>query len=297
MRSATTSTLAQPVLRWTGGKRWLASLIAEATADIDSVAYVEPFLGGAAVFLSRPWPSALLGDANAVLIAAYRGLRSDPAKVAKRLTTLPVDRQTYDRVRRMTPRSDVGHSVRLLYLNRTAFGGIYRVNAHGDFTTPFAGDRTASRPDDFERFRTFGEALVGAALVGGDFETTLRTTKPGSIVYCDPVYALPHAASPYGRYTYPPFTWADQQRLAAAINRVVGAGSLVLLSNAIDDSVLQLYPTAAVLELSRRSMYQSQSRVRVTEGLYVLGPTNMVEMVAAAIDAQRAVRSSCGGWV
>lgn len=287
-----------PVLRWAGGKRWLADLIAKATSRIGIDSYVEPFVGGGAVYLSRRWGRATLGDVNEDLISTYRALSTSPAIVAERLRSLAVDAETFEAVRSRKTRSDVGAAVRMIYLNRTSFGGIYRVNRKGEFTTPFAGDRSASRSSDRASFENVGEAFSRAGLVAGDFETTLSQISEPSIVYCDPVYALPGNDQNYRRYSYPPYGWRDQERLASVVHDLAASGNMVLVSGPTDAAIRELYRDARVLHLSRRAMYAQHRKRGLEEGLYVLGPMPMVNEFVREVDALGGVEFAfCGGWM
>src|SRR5207247_10489561 len=126
----------QPFLRWPGGKRWLVPIIMPIVESLRPTAYFEPFLGGGAVFFSLKCRPAVLSDINEDLINAYIQVRERPVEIVSRLRALPVSERDYDRLRTASPRDPLDRAVRFLYLNRTAFSGLYRVNRLGVFTVP-----------------------------------------------------------------------------------------------------------------------------------------------------------------
>lgn len=243
----------KPLLRWAGGKRWLAESLREVAALVNPSDYIEPFAGGAGVFLGSAWPRAVLGDSNRTLMACYEGLARDAPVVRRKLVRLTVDKSTYQRVATARPRSSTGQAARLLYLNRTAYGGIYRENVTGQYNVPYAGDRGLATILKHNRLEDTGEALRCALLHCGDFEETLEHATPSSLVFCDPPYSLPGGETTFRRYGRQPFDWEDQLRLSRVLQRVVAAGATAIITNAPNEQVQALYPEAEALPLVRRS--------------------------------------------
>ncbi len=241
----------------------------------EATTYVEPFLGGAAVFLAGNWESAILADVNVELIRCYRGLANDAAGVRSKLKSLSVDSDTYSRVARWRPRSDVSAAARILYLNRCGYGGVYRENAKGEYNVPFSGDRRLEPLLEGCRIEDVGSKLGTAELIAGDFEMTLTLAGSDSLVYCDPPYALPRGESPFLRYSWPPFRWADQVRLAECLHSVVASGATAILSNSSDRSIRSLYTGAVVVPITRRSSL-AKTRSSRMEALYVLSADRSV---------------------
>lgn len=259
-----------PLLRWAGGKRWMAEAVRAVGNDIGAASYVEPFAGGAAVFLHANWTSPILNDANRALMACYRGLASDPKMVRSKLARLRVDRDTYARVRSWRPTSDTGAAARLLYLNRTAFGGIYRENRKGEYNVPFAGDRSMETVLDGNRLEEVGAALASAKLHSDDFELVMSSAPCGSLIYCDPPYSLPGGELGFRRYNKAPFAWPDQVRLATTSRDLVKRGCTVIVSNSDHELLRGLYDEVAVVTTSRTtSLGRGPSREH-KEAIYVL---------------------------
>lgn len=225
-------------LKWAGGKRWLAPLIRECVGRVDE--YVEPFLGGGAVFFALRPARAMLSDANTALIDAYIGVRTEPERVLCRLKGWNVSRETFLKVRDSRPRSIAGKAARFIYLNRTAFNGLYRVNRLGKFNVPF-GCKPGTTSFDVSAIRRAASELQNAELHSGDFVCGFDRAVGGSLIYADPPYVLP-CSSGYARYTQMAFSWADQSRLAVAASAAVSRGCKVIVSNAYSREIIDLYP-------------------------------------------------------
>jgi DNA adenine methylase len=135
----------EPFLKWPGGKRWLIPRLVGLVDNIEIRRYFEPFAGGAALYFALRPRHAILSDINADLINTYRQVKYHVPEIIKRLKRLPVDQKTFYSIRAEEPTVRLDRAVRFLYLNRTAFGGIYRLNRQGRFNVPFGGgQRTQS---------------------------------------------------------------------------------------------------------------------------------------------------------
>lgn len=270
MKRGLKATELTPLLRWAGGKRWLVSSLLAIGEYVQPSSYIEPFAGGAASFFSATWSRPVLCDANPALIRTYRGLAEDPAAVRKKLEGLSVDLPSYQKVAQWRPRSTTGEAARLLYLNRTAYGGIYRENKAGHFNVPFSGDRNLDlllRGNKLERAALL---LSQAKLLLGDFDLALSRARGRSLIYCDPPYSLPGAERGFRRYNSAPYQWPDQVRLAERVRQLAQRGNTVVVSNAADDAVNALYPDAQVVMISRTSPLPKQAHVEQKEALYIL---------------------------
>ncbi len=225
-------------LKWAGGKRWLAPLIRDCIGSVEE--YVEPFLGGGAVYFELSPLRAMLSDANADLIDAYIGVKSDPAKVVSRLNSWQVSPEIFAIVRDSRPRSAAGKAARFIYLNRTAFNGLYRVNRFGKFNVPY-GCKPGTVSCDIGAIIRASRKLQSADLSVGDFSVAFDRAPDGALIYADPPYVLP-CSSGYARYTPMAFTWLDQSRLALAASASVSRGCRVIVSNAYNSELVELYP-------------------------------------------------------
>src|SRR5260221_7522145 len=160
-----------PLLKWPGGKRWLAPWLADLVRDNLTRCYFEPFLGGGSLFFCLRPTMAVLSDVNRELIETYITVRDSHLKVLRSLSIMPVSMEDYYSIRRSKPRSQVRRAARFLYLNRTAFGGIFRLNGNGDFNVPYGGGQRT--PEVLCRGGVLGQVadlLVRADLRHADFE-------------------------------------------------------------------------------------------------------------------------------
>ena len=266
---------ALPFLRWPGGKRWASGLIVDVLRNSLQSTYYEPFLGGGAVFFALQPRLAVLSDINADLINTYCLARDRPAELIRRLKCLPVDKTTYDRLRASDPQGLIERAVRFLYLNRTAFGGIYRLNLAGRFNVPYGGgERT---PEVLWRkglLARASRALAGVDIHHADFELVMESARRGDAVYCDPTYTVAHENNGFVRYNQRNFSWQDQERLACAARRAAERGAAVVISNANHASIRRLYKGARVQVLERYSSVSTDvsKRGQIRESLAVIGP-------------------------
>lgn len=242
----------QPFLKWTGGKRWLSSEI-DAVIPIEYGRYIEPFLGGGAVFFHlRTWPASL-SDVNEELINAYRQVRDNVEEVIVRLKSLKIDREQYLAIRATSPRKPITRAIRFLYLNRTAFNGIYRVNRKGEFNVPFGCKQNTVLCEE-ALLRSASSALQNRSLSVRDFQVAIENASAGDFVYADPPYTTKHDNNGFRRYNEVIFTWQDQERLAQCCHDAVERGVHVVISNANHKPVMQLYAGFRIRRVKRNSL-------------------------------------------
>ncbi len=259
---------AQPVVKWAGGKQWLAVAAPLLTPPRWTGRYYEPFVGGGAFFFALKPSRATLSDRNSELITAYRALRNDPEGVIRLLSRYPYEADFYYRLRARTPRSPRAIAARLLYLNRACWNGLYRVNKMGKFNTPFG---RFANPTICDQNRIFAAAkLLGRArLCVADFEVVASKARAGDFVYFDPPYVTGHTNNGFLKYNSRLFSWLDQERLAQCAVRLAKAGVNVLVSNADHLAVIGLYRGLSCYRIARRSFISGRSTSRgfVTEAL------------------------------
>jgi len=249
-----------PFLKWTGGKRWLTSEIEQLVPE-NYGRYIEPFVGGGAIFFHlHPWP-ATLSDINPDLINAYRQVRDNVEEVITRLRRLRIDRDVYGEIRNSEPRTPIARAVRFLYLNRTAFNGIYRVNQQGRFNVPF-GCKPGTVVCDPELLRSASLSLQNRKLRTCDFEVAIESANEGDFIYADPPYTTKHDNNGFRRYNEEIFAWEDQIRLAECCRQAVARGAYVIVSNANHRPIVDLYKGFGCKRLSRRSLISGVAQGR-----------------------------------
>ena len=246
-----------PFLKWPGGKRWFVFKHTNLMPDSYRT-YIEPFLGAGSVYFHVQPKAALLGDINADLVNAYQAVKDDwrtienSLKYRQRRHREDADAYYYW-LRDRTPADPLQQASRLIYLNRTCFNGIYRVNRLGQFNVPRGSkDKVVIETDNF---RVMSDLLGGAELLVSDFEPLVDRAARGDFVFCDPPYTVRHNYNGFRKYNEVLFSWADQERLAAALRRAAKRGAKVLCTNANHQSVRDLYrsPEFALKAVSRRS--------------------------------------------
>lgn len=251
-----------PFLKWAGGKRWLVSSYSD-FLTLPYERYIEPFLGSGAVFFHLAPTKAILADSNKELIEAYQVIKDDWKSVKKELGKHHRNhsKNYYYAVRKSNPRTPHTRAARFIYLNRTCWNGLYRVNLNGEFNVPL-GTKTAVilESDDFEATAAL---LKNADLRAGDFENIINLAGPGDLVFVDPPYTVKHNLNGFIKYNETLFTWKDQVRLRDSIVRAKKRGAAVLLTNAYHGSVRRLYQDIGIHHrLKRNSVLAASSDKR-----------------------------------
>lgn len=237
---------AMPFVKWAGGKRTLIPAIAQHFPN-EVQNYWEPFVGGGAVFFTFAGriERAMLGDTNEDLAITYQVVKDDVEALVERLSEHErahrrrsgrkyKDGKTYYyRVRDEEPAEALDVAARFIYLNKTCFNGLYRVNKAGKFNTP---EGKYKNPDicNADRLRRASKALAKAHIVLGDFSKT--QPGPGDFVYCDPPYD-----GCFTGYQAAGFNADEQRRLRDAASQWRQDGATVVLSNADTPEMRRLY--------------------------------------------------------
>jgi DNA adenine methylase len=259
----------RPFLRWAGSKRWLVSeLIGVVPAEYGT--YIEPFLGGGSLFFRLEPERAVLNDALAPLVDCYRSVRDAVGVLLSYLEPLRPDRELFDEVKRRHSRGRHRRSADFIYLNRTAWNALYRVNSSGKFNVPYGRPKT-DRIIDAANLRACSRALrrSGVSLRTGDFEDALTNVTAGDFVFLDPPYVTGHNNNGFIDYNEHLFEWDDQIRLARVARELRAAGVHVVITNAAHDKVLELYRGFKSREVARTSTIAGDALKRrpVTEAI------------------------------
>jgi DNA adenine methylase len=227
--------LPAPFLKWAGGKGQLLREILGRMPDPIAGTYVEPFLGGGAVFFELVRRGriarARLADRNPDLIATYRAVRDDVEGVIAALARHRNDEEHYYEVRALEPDSLplAERAARTIFLNRVGYNGLYRVNASGRFNVPFGRYRNPKICDP-DGLRAASAALSLAEIEIADFEETCSGASAGDVVYLDPPYLPLSKTASFTAYSGG-FGEEEHRRLSSTFARLVDAGAFALLSN------------------------------------------------------------------
>ncbi len=253
-----------PFLKWAGGKRWLAPLIQEKIPAIPG-RYIEPFLGSGAVFFRLRPKNALLNDTNKDLIETYRAIQRNHEEVQRHLRQHERQHSSeyYYKIRSYAPRCPFRRAARFIYLNRTCWNGLYRVNLKGEFNVPIGTKTAVSLPTD--DWVSVAASLKNVELSAGDFEDCVNQAQSGDLVFADPPYAIKHNFNGFIKYNEFLFSWEDQERLSKALCRAADRGAIVIATNANHESVRSLYQIADNFDLhilTRNSVLSGKSEFR-----------------------------------
>jgi DNA adenine methylase len=258
-----------PFLKWAGGKRWFVANHA-AIFPSNYGRYIEPFLGSGAVYFYLKPRRALLSDLNRELIDTYCAIRDDWQQVEKRLVACQKQHSEsfYYQVRSQSPLDRFDAASRFIYLNRTCWNGLYRVNKKGVFNVPKGTkDSVLLETDDFE---AMARRLRTASLKCADFESSINAAERADLVFVDPPYTVKHNLNGFLKYNDRIFSWDDQVRLRDALFRAKRRGVQIIMTNANHKSLRDLYAGFELSALSRQSVLSGDVRGRCeTEELLV----------------------------
>ncbi len=227
-------------LRWAGGKRWfLAKHFDLIPKNFNQ--YFEPFLGSGSVFFFLAPMNAFLGDLNGDLISAFQAIKDDWKRVYDFLKIHQSNhsKSYYYKLRAEESIDAAEKAARFIYLNRTCFNGIYRVNSQGKFNVPKGTmDAVLLEKDNFEMISS---CLAKAELRRVDFESLIAEAKRGDLIFSDPPYTVRHNNNGFISYNEKLFSWEDQIRLAESLHKAKKRGVKIVLTNANNHSIRELY--------------------------------------------------------
>jgi len=227
-------------LKWPGGKRWLIANYRH-IFPTEYNHYFEPFLGGGSAFFSLLPQQATISDINGELINVYRVMARNPVQLREQLIQHQEHHSTdyYYTIRANVPNSTIERAARFLYLNRTCFNGMYRVNRLGAFNVPIGTKQQFI--DDVVSFEDYSEALHAVHIRKRDFVDTIREAAHGDLVFADPPYTIAHNQNAFIKYNERLFSWKDQKRLLNALIRARARGAIILTTNADYPALQQMY--------------------------------------------------------
>ena len=236
---------AHPFLKWAGGKsQLLPEILERLPAEIDT--YYEPFVGGGAVFFAlaakRRFKRAVLTDRNQDLVDVYRALQEDVDKVIRALRT-HAERHTeehYYEVRAQSPRSLAQRAARIIYLNKTGYNGLYRVNSSGRFNVPFGRYANPGILDE-PNLRAVSSVLAKVKLGTTDFAGVCDQAGPRDAVYLDPPYLPLSKTAYFTAYAREQFGLEEHRRLALVFGQLARRRVAAVLSNSDTAETRALY--------------------------------------------------------
>lgn len=252
-----------PFLKWAGGKRGLLHEILPRIPKFDGT-YIEPFVGAGAVLFNVPCKQALVNDFNENLIEVYQVIKNTPEALLEALMRHENTKDHYlhvralDRAPGFAELPAVDRAARFIFLNKTGFNGLYRVNSKGYFNVPFGAQ---ANPDFIaqENILRVSSFLKKVKFMTGSYKEATKLAKPGDFVYLDPPYDPLSSTSSFVAYSESGFTKADQVTLRDEMLRLTQAGVPVLLSNSDTPFIRELYSDASTFRISSVSVRRAIS--------------------------------------
>jgi len=248
----------KPFVKWVGGKRQLLRQFRDMGLyppdDFDPVTntYFEPFVGGGAVFFDLLPKKAELSDLNNELVTTYNVIKNDVDELIKSLKKHKYETEYYLKVRAKDPKSlsDLDVASRFIYLNRTCFNGMYRVNSKGGFNVPF-GKYTNPIICDEENLSKVSKALQKVTIKNQDYKKVLERAKKGDFVYFDPPYYPVSKTASFTSYTADAFLENEQTELRDTFVELHKRGCFVMLSNSDTPFINKLYSNIKGVKVSK----------------------------------------------
>ena len=259
---------AEPILKWAGGKQIIARRLAEFFPKTFR-RYYDPFVGGCAVALESGSGEGQLNDQNAWLIVTYRAIRDDWRRVARILDTMKNTEEEFYRIREINPQreDEFTRAAMLIYLNKTCFRGLFRVNKLNQFNVPYGKyDRRYYDPANLAAFAGF---IGNYELRVGDFELALSDAGPEDFVYLDPPYHRIGGYSDFNRYTSGKFKEIDHLRLRNVCAELDKRGIRWVQSNSSTKYIRELYRDFHVSEILNRREINLNSKSRDIKELVI----------------------------
>ena len=260
-----------PFLKWAGGKTQLLPELRK-HVPVQYNRYIEPMVGAGAMFFDLQPSHAILSDSNEELVNTYIVIRDQVEVLIKNLQHFVNEEKFYLKTRSQNPESlsEIQRAARFIYLNKTCFNGLYRVNKQGQFNVPFAHRKNPMICDEVS-LRAASKSLNGVKIHHGDYLKILsKTAKVGDFIFLDPPYHPVSAYADFKRYTKEFFYEEDHVSLRDEVDRLVELGCYVLLTNSNTEFIRNLYKKYDYVVVDTKRMISSNSETRTGQDLIVV---------------------------
>ena len=268
--------LTRPFLKWAGGKRQLLPQISELVPKMKT--YYEPFIGAGAVLFHLQPKKVIISDTNAELINCYNIIKNNLGELIEDLNNHKNEKEYFYRIRELDRMpdyqklSDVERSSRIVYLNKTCYNGLFRVNSQGQFNTPF-GRYNNPKIMDETVLKAVNKYLNSSdvTILNLDFKEAVSTAKNGDFVYFDPPYDPISDTSSFTGYDINGFNKNEQKRLKDTFEELTDKGVKCMLSNSKTPFITKLYAEYETIDVSAiRSINSKASKRGKIEEILVL---------------------------
>ncbi len=260
----------KPILKWAGGKtQLLEHLLPKIPKEYNK--YIEPFFGGGALFFALEPNNSIIADSNPELINLYRVIAKDVNSLISELKNLKNEKDFFYDMRRkeFSELSEIEAAARTIFLNKTAFNGLYRVNKKGQFNVPFGYYKNPKILDE-DQLLAASKLLKKTKILLGDFKDVLcENAKKGDFIFLDPPYLPVSKFSDFKRYTKEQFHEKDQISLANLVNKLSKKGCHILLTNSNHPLIHELYKDFNIDIYKTKRNINSKSTNRKGEDIIV----------------------------
>ena len=258
----------KPFIKWVGGKRQLINDIKKYMPKKYN-RYIEPFIGGGALFFELTPKNAIINDKNLDLIDTYRIIKNKPKKLIKILLKHKkkntkeyfLEIRSWDKSNRYWTRKPENRAARFIYLNKTCFNGMYRVNASGEFNVPYGKYKKPSIFEE-ENITAVSKLLKNTEIYNSDFAEIAHMAKKGDFVYFDPPYVPLSKTESFVSYTKDGFGKLEQLRLKRVIDELTEKKVYVMLSNSAADWIYETYKDYNIHTVNAKRMINSNAKRR-----------------------------------
>lgn len=263
----------RPLLKWAGGKtQLLEELLPKVPRKFSK--YIEPFFGGGALFFALKPTGGVIADSNPELINLYRSVAANVDEVIEHLRRCENTEEVFYSIRAMdwAKLTPAQAAARTIFLNRTCFNGLYRVNKQGQFNVPFGRYKTPKILDE-SSLQTASMLLRDTTIMSGDYKDVLRNhAKPGDFVFLDPPYLPVSEYADFKRYTKEQFYEEDHAELAAEVQRLHELGCHVVLTNSNHPLVHEQYRKFEIKVIQTKRYISCNGKGRTGEDAIVTIP-------------------------
>ncbi|MHA2393225.1 MAG: DNA adenine methylase [Promethearchaeota archaeon] len=267
----------KPLLKWAGGKRSLTERITNLFSNIQkSKSYHEPFFGGGAVFFNLEPKKGSINDINSRLMNFYKIVKDHPCELIEQASNYKYEKTEYYKHRTRfneKPENKIEDAALFLYLNRTGYNGLYRVNSKGDFNVPFGRyiNPTIIHKD---RIHAASKILQNIRFHNGDFTYVLDEIEKGDLCYLDPPYFPTSKTANFTTYSRGGFQLSDQKRLKNLCIELTNAGVQFVQSNSDTQFIRELYETTEFELINLKTKRLISCKVSTRRSGYELLITN-----------------------
>ncbi len=260
--------LVAPFVKWAGGKRQLLPELLKRIPKFTT--YYEPFIGGGALFFSLQPKKAIINDFNKDLINTYIAINDNVDELINRLSVYVNNAEHYYKIRELDRNPEIFNKMtnvekasRLIYLNKTCYNGLFRVNSAGEFNSPFGSYKSPNIVNE-TTLRAINSYFKSADItfMSGDFENALKSAKKGAFVYLDPPYDPVSASSNFTGYTNLGFGKDEQIRLKDVCDKLNNKGIKFLLSNSATPFIMELYANYKIEKIPAKRIINSNASLR-----------------------------------